>query len=314
MYKYVLIILGIGIFFPAKSQTLHGTVRDSQTAESLPGANVYWNNTTTGTITDQEGKFSLEAASLPQSLIISFVGYRNDTILVESVENPITISLVSSLNINAVEVTENRGAFTMSSMDKLNTEHINRGVLRKAACCNLSESFETTASVDVVLNDAITGTRKIQMLGLDGIYVQNLFEGIPFTRGLANVQGFDQIPGPWISDIQLTKGIGTVQNGYESMTGQININFLPPDGPETIYLDFFANDQSRFEANAIWTKPINNRWSTALFFGGNLERERVDKNKDGFMDMPVREGFKLMNRWKYDTNFLRSQLTVRYNT
>ena len=315
MYKYILLLLGIGIFFPAKSQNVQGTVRDKQTKESLPGANVYWNNTTTGAITDTDGKFSLEVAkTLPYALIISYVGYQNDTVMVKSTDKPLTVSLSSTIEMKAVEVSGNQGAFTMSSIDKLNTEHINRGVLRKAACCNLSESFETTASVDVVLNDAITGTRKIQMLGLDGIYVQNLFEGIPFTRGLANVQGFDQIPGPWISAIQLTKGVGAVQNGYESMTGQINVNFLPSDGEETFYFDAFANDQNRFEANAVWTKPITDRLSTAFFFGGNIENKRVDKNKDGFMDMPLREGVKLMNRWKYAGDFLRSQLIVRYNT
>lgn len=315
MCKYIFIFLGLVICFQAHSQVLEGKVRDKKSETSLPGANVYWSNTTIGTTTDSDGNFSLQGGvELPHKLITSFVGYQNDTLLISSIKNPITIYLSSSVEMDAVEVTGNQGAFTMSSVDKLNTEHINRGVLRKAACCNLSESFETTASVDVVLNDAITGTRKIQMLGLDGIYVQNLFEGVPFTRGLANVQGFDQIPGSWINSIQLTKGVGTVQNGYESMTGQININFLPSDGEETFYFDAFANSQNRLEANAIWTKRLNPKWSTGLFFGGNVENKRIDNNGDGFLDMPLREGVKLMNRWKYKGDFLRSQVVIKYNT
>jgi len=315
MYKYLLILIGIGIYLPGHTQILEGTVREKATNESLPGANVYWSETTTGTTTDANGRFEIPArVSLPHKLIVSFVGFRNDTVRVESLSQPLQINLSSTVEMDAVEVTDNRGAFTMSTIDQLNTETINRGVLRKAACCNLSESFETSASVDVVLNDAITGTRKIQMLGLDGIYVQNLLEGIPFTRGLANVQGFDQIPGPWINAIQVTKGVGTVQNGYESMTGQINVDFIQPDGDETLYFDAFANDQSRLEANAVWTKNINQRWSTGLFFGGNIETKRIDKNKDGFMDMPLREGVKLMNRWKYKGDYVRSQIIVRYNT
>ncbi len=315
MYKFIFILLGLGICFPAQAQNLEGKVRDIKSETSLPGANVYWSNTTIGTTTDTDGSFSLQSdVELPHKLITSFVGYQNDTTIVSDLTKPVTIYLKSSVNIDAVEVFGNQGAFTMSSVDKLNTEHINRGVLRKAACCNLSESFETTASVDVVLNDAITGTRKIQMLGLDGIYVQNLFEGIPFTRGLANVQGFDQIPGSWINSIQLTKGVGTVQNGYESMTGQINISFLPSDGEETFYFDAFANNQNRLEANAIWTKHITPKWSTGLFVGGNFENKRIDNNDDGFMDMPLREGVKLMNRWKYTGDFVRSQFIVKYNT
>ena len=315
MYKYLLILIGLGLYIPGHSQMLEGVVREKGTNESLPGANVYWSGTTTGATTDSKGKFLIPAKlQLPHMLVVSYVGFTNDTTTIHSVNRSVQFHLSSTVEMKAVEVTENRGAFTMSSMDQLNTESINRGVLRKAACCNLSESFETSASVDVVLNDAITGTRKIQMLGLDGIYVQNLLEGIPFTRGLANVQGFDQIPGPWINAIQVTKGVGTVQNGYESMTGQINVNFIQPDADETLYFDAFANDQSRLEANAVWTKNISPRWSTGLFFGGNIETKRIDKNKDGFMDMPIREGVKLMNRWKYNGDFVRSQLIVRYNT
>lgn len=314
MYKYLLMLFGALAIWQAEAQNIKGAVYSKSTEQTLPGANVYWAGTTSGTTTDGDGSFSLEVNDdLPADLVISYVGFREDTIRVNAANEEIRVYLQSTVEINTVEVTEDRGAFEMSTTDKLNTETINRGVLRKAACCNLSESFETSASVDVVLNDAVTGTRKIQMLGLDGIYVQKLFEGIPFNRGLANVQGFDQIPGSWINAIQLTKGVGTVQNGYESMTGQININFLPPDGEETLYLDGYVNNQQRFEANAIWTKPLNPTWSTALFLGGNSATQRVDKNDDGFMDMPLNQGFKVMNRWKYKKELVRAQLIARYN-
>jgi len=290
-----------------------GTVTESKWGAPLPGANVVWAGTTTGVATDANGNFSLEVSrELPHKLVFSYVGYLKDTFTVDSPDQIINCVLRPSTEIDEVKVTAEREAFTLSAASKLNTETINRGVLRKAACCNLSESFETTASVDVVLNDAVTGTRKIQMLGLDGIYVQNLFEGIPFTRGLANVMGFDQIPGPWISAIQLTKGVGTVQNGYESMSGQINLNFLPPDGPESIYFDLFGNNQGRYEGNLIWTKPLSNRWSTAFFGSAHIQEQKVDQNDDGFLDMPTREGYKLMNRWKYLGDYFRGQFMINY--
>ncbi len=312
MHKTIIFIISVLSALAANAQSLSGVVKDGESDELIPGANVYWSATTIGTSTDDKGRFQIDAPpSFPHSLVISFVGYTNDTIPIADLSNFVSVSLSASLLIKEHVVNANQSAFTMSTMDKLNTEHINRGVLRKAACCNLSESFETSASVDVVLNDAITGTRKIQMLGLEGIYVQNLFEGIPFSRGLGNVLGFDQIPGPWISSVQLTKGIGTVRNGYESMTGQINLEFLKPS-EEALFLDIFANHQSRVEGNAIWAQPINDRWSTALFVNATSQKKVIDNNDDGFLDMPLRTGVNLMNRWKYTGDFVRSQLMLRY--
>lgn len=303
----------MGLVVSAWAQKLTGTVYDRQSREPLPGAVVFWLNSTTGTTTDAEGRFLLkEPDRLPANLVISYVGYTNDTLSVQSMAEPIRVELSSSIEIDAVEIEAERDVFSMSATTKLNTESINRAVLRKAACCNLSESFETTASVDVVLNDAITGTRKIQMLGLDGIYVQNLFEGIPFSRGLGNVLGFDQIPGPWINAIQLTKGVGTVLNGYESMSGQINLNFLPPDQGERVYFDLFGNNQGRYEGNLIWTKPLSEKISTAIFASGHIQERKVDNNEDGFLDMPTREGIKLLNRWKYFGDYFRTQFVAAY--
>lgn len=309
-YTIILLLMGFGLSLSAQ---ITGTVTEAESNNPLPGASVVWLGTTQGTVTDTQGEFRLDAPkALPAKLVISYVGYTPDTLTIGSTNQRVDIKLGTSVEMQAVEVTEERDAFSMSAASKLNVESINRAVLRKAACCNLSESFETTASVDVVLNDAVTGAKKIQMLGLEGVYVQKLFEGIPFNRGLGNVLGFDQFPGPWINSIQLTKGVGTVLNGYESMSGQINLNFLPPDGNERVYADVFANQQGRFEGNLVWTKPLSIRWSTALFAGGHYQDQKVDRNDDGFLDMPTREGIKLMNRWKYFGDYFRSQFMASY--
>jgi hypothetical protein len=309
------IILFLMCLAASASAQITGVITDADTGEPLPGASLVWLGSTEGTITNVAGEFSLSAPDdLPAEMVISYVGFSKDTIEISSATQEVNYALGTSIEMKAVEVTEERAAFTMSATSMLNTESINRAILRKGACCNLSETFETTASVDVVLNDAVTGTRKIQMLGLEGVYVQNLFEGVSFTRGLGNVLGFDQIPGPWINSIQLTKGSGTIVNGYESMTGLINLNFLPSDGKETMYFDLFGNNQGRYEGNFIWTKPINDKWSTAIFASGNYQDQKVDQNGDGFLDMPTREGLKLMNRWKYKGDYFRSQLIAMYTT
>ncbi len=320
MKNLILIALAFCLVIPVRSQEpaparISGVVSGAADRQPIPGANIYWEGTTQGTASEPDGSYSLDVTvPLPAALIFSFVGYQTDTFTIIRPNEGFNIALKASLEMQTVDVSEKLDVFTMSAASTMNTESINRGVLRKAACCNLSESFETTASVDVVLNDAVTGARKIQMLGLEGVYVQNLFEGIPFSRGVGNVLGFDQIPGPWINEIQLTKGVGSAINGYESMTGQINLEFLPPDGEEVLHADIFANNQARYEANAIWNKNVSKRWSTALFAGVHTQQMEVDQNNDGFLDMPLRDGVKLMNRWKYTGDRLRSHIVAKYTS
>ncbi len=320
MKNPILLAMAFCLAIPVLSQEpaparISGVVSDATDRQPIPGANIYWEGTTEGTVSEADGTFSIEVTvALPAALVFSFVGYQTDKFTIVRPSTDFNIALKSSLEIGTVDISERRETFTFSSATIMHTEAINRGVLRKAACCNLSESFETTASVDVVLNDGVTGARKIQMLGLEGVYVQNLFEGIPFSRGLGNVLGFDQIPGPWINEIQLTKGVGSAINGYESMTGQINLEFLPADGEEVLHADIFADNQARYEANAIWNKNVSKRWSTALFAGVHTQQMEVDMNNDGFLDMPLRDGVKLMNRWKFTGDRLRSHIVAKYTS
>lgn len=316
MKKIFFVLAGIMTAASVQGQKLKGVVADRENGQPLPGVNIIWEGTSTGTVSGIDGSFSLPAREdLPHTLVFSFVGYATLELKVEEIpEKPLEISMAPSVDMDAVEIRSSRSTFSMSAASTLNAEQINRGVLRKAACCNLSESFEATASVDVVMNDAVTGARKIQMLGLEGIYVQNLFESVPFTRGLGNVMGFDGIPGPWINNISLTKGIGSGVNGYESMTGQINLEFLPPDdADETLHADVFASNQGRFEANAIYNKLIGDRWSMAFFAGVATQQWEMDQNNDNFMDMPLRDGVKLMNRWQYGGDLFQARFIAKYS-
>ena len=189
---------------------------------------MFWLNSLKGTTTDNTGKFNLEIIdTLPAKLVISFVGYKSDTILINK-SGEYKILLKSNIELNAVTVEGRQDATVISTIKPLNSELIGEKELLKAACCNLSESFETNPSVNVSYTDAITGAKEIQMLGLSGIYSQIMTENIPNIRGLASTYGLSYIPGTWMESIQITKGSGSVANGYESTTGQINVEYLKP--------------------------------------------------------------------------------------
>ncbi len=252
--------------------------------------------------TDNSGVFKL-SCEVPATIVVSYVGFKSDTIHVNNYDElKIILKNASGTNLTEVVVTSKRASTYISSISTLNTLNISSKELTKAACCNLSESFETSPSVDVSYADAVTGMKQIQLLGLSGNYTQMLVENIPSLRGLAGSFGLTFIPGSWIESIQVTKGTGSVANGYESIAGQINVEEKKPDASEKLLLNAYLNDMGRIEANVNLAHKLNNKWSTALLLHGNLSSMKVDNNKDGFLDLPLGQQINIINRWKYADN------------
>lgn len=268
--------------------------------DPIPYANVYWMDSNFGTTTDSNGVFQLAIPDKAKFLIASFVGYASDTIQVNNLSEPITLKLGRSVELSAVEVEARRKSTEMSFMNPINSENISQKELFKAACCNLSESFETNPSVDVNFTDAVSGNRQIRMLGLDGPYTMISRENMPGIRGLGNAFGLTFIPGVWVESIQLTKGIGSVVNGYESIAGQINFELQKPEAEEQFFFNLYANQGGRLEVNLIKNHKVSKNWSTALLLHGNVRPFEQDMNSDGFRDFPLQEQVNVMNRWKYD--------------
>lgn len=189
-------------------------------------------------------------------------------------------------SIESVTVSGTKGSTVLSKKDAGLVFNIDKKELLKAACCNLSESFETNATVDVSFSNAVTGTKQLKMLGLDQKYTSLTKELLPEIRGLASAYGLNFIPGRWIESIQLTKGGSTVTNGYESITGQINTELLKnAEKPETS-LNLFSDFNGRAEANITSVAPINDKWSQTFLLHGNGTFGDTDMNDDGFLDRP----------------------------
>ncbi|KIA84533.1 TonB-dependent receptor [Kaistella solincola] len=190
-------------------------------------------------------------------------------------------------SIDEVRLIKTADATALSKKETGLTFNIGTKELLKAACCNLSESFETNATVDVSFSNAVTGTKQLKMLGLDQKYTALTKELLPSVRGLAAPYGLNLIPGRWIGGIQLTKGGSTVVNGYESITGQINTELLKfNETPETA-LNVFADANGRVETNITSTTPLNEKWNQTVLLHGNATLGEIDSNDDGFLDQPT---------------------------
>jgi len=279
---------------------------ENKKGDMLPvtNATVKLLNSDIGTMTDNQGVFRLAYHQLPAKVVVSYVGYDADTLNINNTRD-IRIILRNEKTKTLEEVTVKSGhtfSSYVSTVSTLNTLNIGSREIAKAACCNLSESFETTPSVDVAYSDAVTGIKQIQLLGLSGNYTQITTENIPEIRGLAGAYGLTFIPGPWLESVQVTKGTGSVANGYESIAGQINIEEKKPDIAEKLLVNGYANMLGRLEASINYSHKITSKWATSIFTHANSTSLKTDDNHDGFLDVPIGHQLNLINRWRYADN------------
>jgi len=286
LYIYVLFLL---VSISVNGQNIiEGKVIDAGDKDEtgLAGASVIWAGTTSGTSTNAAGYFKLKRNRSTDQLVISFIGYRSDTITVSGKTEYIKTSLFQNNELGEVLVFGRAPGAHISKTNPVLTVNITGAELKKAACCNLSESFETSASVDVNYTDAVTGAKQIQLLGLAGNYTQILTENIPSMYGLASAYGLNYIPGPWMESIQVAKGTSSVRNGYESIAGQINVEYKKPATSEKIYVNGFLSDAGRRELNANASVALNDRWSTGILAHAENQNGMSDHNSDKFRDEP----------------------------
>jgi len=275
----------------------------------LTGVNVYYPSSSSGTITNSDGFFNIAKNPNYKTLIFSYTGYQTDTLEINN-KKEINIVMSEGKILKDLIVEFKKGSYTFSKMDPRNAHLIGQDELRKAACCNLAESFETNPSIDATFTDAITGTKQIQMMGLSGKYVQMLSGNIPIIRGISILNGLRQIPGSFIHEMAVSKGSGSVLNGYESMVGQININLKQPENAEKLHLNFYLNQGGRSEYNAFFSKKFNNKWSTTLLAHFEDQQRTNDRNKDGFLDNPLRNDFVFHNQWNYRSKLIHMELGI----
>jgi hypothetical protein len=258
----------------------------------------YTGNPTFKTVTDSTGYFTLPYESNQDSISVEAIGFEESSYNIKN-KNYIEIIIQSSKSTDVVIIEEEKDAKSMSRADVRGVEVVGEREIKRAACCNLSESFETNASVDVNYTDGITGAKTIRMLGLDGVYVQMLKENVPLQRGLGGLYGLSFTSGAWIKSIQISKGTGSVVNGFESMSGQINLEYQKPPSEEKVLVNVYADAMGRGEVNVLYNKEINDKISTALQTHVNATELSNDRNGDGFLDVPKQRQVSLRNTWNY---------------
>jgi len=297
MYKKIVFVLFFISSFASAQETIKGIVTDEK-KQPLFGANIAWQNSTSGTKTDENGNFSIEKTPEVSILEISYEGFETQKIVVNSTES-LTITLKELNSLNEVIISKTKKSTEHSLYKVANVQTMGQKELLKAACCNLSESFSTNPSIDVNFSDAVTGNRQIKMLGLTSPYILITDENIPSVRGASQAYGLSFVPGTWVESIQITKGAGSVINGYESISGQINYEVLKPKDDIPFFLNVYASQDERYEINTHFNTKYSDKLSTTLFVHGNTRLGKYDMNHDHFLDNPIGKQVNILNRWQY---------------
>ena len=289
---------------PTTEHVVRGVImQENNRGELSPLAwgNVYWlEDTQISTQSDSSGVFRIRYQDNLKRLVVSHAGFQPDTL---TITNPREVVMITAKDQMLTEVTVSvrRSSNYIAALTPSRLEILTGQELFKAACCNLSESFETNASVDVVSSDAVTGSKQIQLLGLSGNYTQLTVENLPGPRGLATPLGLNSIAGPWIESIQIGKGIGSVANGFENIAGQINVELKKPLTAERLFFNTYTNNMGRSDVNLALFHAFSEKWSGGLLLHDNfMYNKNMNFSDNGFRDIPVGNLFSGVNRWNYE--------------
>lgn len=297
MNRIILFIAACLCTCVVQAQTLNGKVTNIK-KQPLAGVSIYWLDTTICTVTDTAGLFKITLSNkLPAQLVFKLDNYEPDTLQIIG-NSSLEVRLKKVRGLNEVLVKGQRPGTFISSFFVQKMEIITPVELKKAACCDLAGCFETQASVDPQTTNAITNSKELRLLGISGIYNQVLIDGMPLIQGLSYTYGISSIPGTLVDNIFISKGANSVIQGFESISGQINVETKEPDKVDKLNLNLYANNfaEKQFNANYAYKKY---RWSNLLAFHITQPANKIDQDKDTFLDIPLLSRYMLFDKVKY---------------
>lgn len=287
-------------------QQLQGIVKDTQ-KNPVKYATV-WIATATQhhTQTDSLGIFYLtlpENILFPLRIVTAQTGYLSDTLTIRQKPIPEKVEIVlNPIQLKEITIIEKQEPTLIGTLP-VRSEIITDKEFRRAACCSVSESFETNTSVDVSFSDAVSGIRQINILGLSGKYSLSTIENLPLIRGLSIFSGFSDIPASWVEAIYVSKGTGSVLHGYESITGQVQVNFYCPDAVENkVFVRGYINHFLRSELSTNIKYPLGKKLTGMTLLHASTMPKNIDENQDSFMDMPMHNVLTALQKWSYKLN------------
>lgn len=309
------IIFIVGLLFPFGlfSQIILGKVTNNK-KQPLQGVNVYWLGSVDSVKTDESGSFQImKNDSIKNNLlIVSVSGFISDTLKLKN-QTFIEFRLKEIKSMEEVVVSSQRDGIIISNQNPIKTEVITQTELKKAACCDLAGCFETQTTVQPQTTNVITNSKELRILGLSGVYNQVLIDGFPIIQGLSYTYGISSIPGTLVDNIYVSKGANSVLQGFESISGQINVETKDADKTDKLLLNIYMNSFAEKHLNANYAFK-HKKWSNLTAFHTVQPSNRIDRDNDNFLDLPLLTRYMISNKWKYgnDKNWgWSSKISIR---
>ncbi len=285
-------------FLPIKSvaQNVNGKIVSSKN-EILVGATIKWVGKNKAVLSNNKGLFTIVKNNKTNLLVASYNGYINDTLNVAN-DTFINFTLHLINNLETATVVAEKNGTLISNRNVIKTEVLTNIELKKAACCDLAGCFETQSSVQSQTTNIITNAKELRILGLSGVYNQVLIDGFPMIQGLSFTYGTSGIPGSLVDNIYISKGANSVLQGYESISGQINVETKKPNANEKLFVNLYMNSFLEKHLNIITNTKVK-KWQSLLAFHTVQPANKIDKDNDNFIDLPLLNRYMVMNKWKY---------------
>ncbi len=294
----------LGFVYITQAQTLKGKVfgMGEHDKEILPGATIIWLGSEIATTSNENGNFEIPFTDNPEKILVaSYLGFNTDSLRIVDQSYVTIILQPSQTALESATVTAGRSTSYVSNINPIKTEVITQKELTKTACCDLAGCFETQASVQPQTTNIITNSKELRILGLSGVYNQLLFDGMPMLQGLSYTYGISSYPGTLVDNIYVAKGANSVLQGYESISGQINVEPKMPDETDKLLLNAYVNSffEKHFNLNYATSIVPGRKWSTMLTLHSVQPANKIDGDEDQFLDLPLLTRYMVYNRWKY---------------
>ena len=240
MRRIILILFFINAFGAIQAQnTFQAILKDEDTKEALPFANVVLEDTQTGATTDTTGKVILK--NIPngkQTIIFSYVGYQTKEKTFAfplNQKTPLIIYLEKSANLDEVVVYSTRINNRIKEIPTRIEVLGNEEVVEETAINpgNISKLLSETSGIQVQHTSAISGNVSFRIQGLPGKYTQLLQDGFPMYSGFSSGLSLLQIPPLDLQQVEIVKGSASTLYGADAIAGIVNlITKKPSDKPE----------------------------------------------------------------------------------
>ncbi len=296
MHRFHVVALCLTFSMPAWPQaTLSGRVL-TRDGEPVPGATVRIEERNLSAVAGEDGAFHFP--ELPASAVTVFAGapgfYMSRKTVVPLDRNP---GASLEIRLEPREAVRQSMVVTGTQSEHLEVDApVRTNVITGIACernvsRTLSEALTSTVSgVRVEANCQNCGFLAVRLNGLEGQYTQVLEDGLPAYSGVSMVYALEQIPTEFVDTIEVVKGGASSLYGPNAVAGVINLVRREPQSTRFTVDTQGGWQHGRPESSAGASAQVNELpWELSgdLYFRA-LRRTPIDRNDDGFSDMPRR--------------------------